>query len=160
MKSRPILLRAIRLAAWLSAVMLGVLAVVPPPLRPESHFPSELEHFAGFFVAGGLHCVGYHTRLAEFLIIAITFAAAIELLQIPLPGQRARLTDFFIDAIGACAGSGAAFLLVSTGLLRLQERDGLWSSCHPELHCSGVPKSQPVELAFRVWSAAFSAAPP
>jgi len=106
---------AIQLAAWLAVIMLVLLTVVPPTMRPVSQFPSLFEHFAGFFLAGLLNHLGYPRRLVVSLIIATAFAGGIELLQIPLQGRHARLIDFVVDAAAACAGTVVAFLLLRIG---------------------------------------------
>ena len=116
MKLRPFLLGAIQLAAWLAVTVLIVLTIVPPTMRPMSHLPSLLEHFASFFLAGILNYVGYPRRLVVSLAMAIAFSAGIELLQIPLHGRHARLSDFAVDAMAACAGTLVGFLLVRAGL--------------------------------------------
>ena len=119
---RRIVLSAIQLAAWFAVTGLIVLTVVPPVMRPESSFPSALEHVAAFFVAGVLNYLGYPRRVMASLAIAIAFAGGIELLQIPLPGRHARFTDFVIDGLAACAGNLVGFLLVRMGLVQLSKK--------------------------------------
>lgn len=73
---------------------------------------SDAEHFTSFFLTGILSYLAYPRRLAVSLLAGIAFAAGVELLQIPLPGRHARLSDFIIDASAACIGTVFGFLLV------------------------------------------------
>lgn len=109
----PLALTAIRLGAWFVVSALVVLTVVPPSMRPVSTFPSAVEHLGSFFLAGLLYRLGYPRRLFVSLAIAVAFAAAIELLQIPIPGRHARLIDFAVDAVAGCAGTLIGFLFCS-----------------------------------------------
>ncbi len=106
--------------------MIVLLTAVPASMRPMSGFPREVEHIAGFFVAGGLYFLGYPRRLLASLAIAFTFAAAIELLQIPLPSRHARLIDFVVDAAAACVGTLFGFLLVYTGRIKMSKSGMTW----------------------------------
>lgn len=116
MKRNVILLFALRLAGWVALTTLIVFTVAPASFRPESHLPNELEHFGSFFVASVLNSLGYPRRLAVSVIVAITFTGGIEVLQIPLPSRHARLIDFTVDALAACAGCIVSLLLMRTGL--------------------------------------------
>jgi len=49
------------------------------------------------------------------LATLVIFAGAIGLAQIPVPARHARLSDFVIDALAACAGTGAAFVIGKLG---------------------------------------------
>jgi VanZ family protein len=114
--------RAVRVAAWLAVVALVVLTVVPPSMRPESGFPSAVEHFAGFFLAGLLNHLGYPRRLSTSLVIAVAFAAGIELLQFASPGRHPRFSDFVVDAVAACAGNVVGYLLIRFAPIWLGEK--------------------------------------
>ena len=45
------------------------------------------------------------------LATLVIFAGAIGLVQLPVPARHARLSDFVIDALAACAGIGAAVVI-------------------------------------------------
>lgn len=93
-----------RVAAWLLAIIITVLSVVPPSMRPETDVPHNLEHFVPFLVTGVAFGFGYDRR--AFLVAAamVVFTAAIEILQIFVPGRHARLSDFVVDAAAVTAG--------------------------------------------------------
>ena len=105
--------------------MIGVLSLVAPSLRPVTILPHNLEHAAIFALAGFAAGLGYPGRPARNLAAFVTFAGTIELAQILTPGRHARFSDFVIDALAACAGVGAAFVIgklwpnqATTGLRR------------------------------------------
>jgi VanZ family protein len=93
-----------RFTAWLVLTVIIVITFVPPAFRPVSMFPHFAEHFAIFLVAGGSIAIGYSQSKPTMLISAIAFAAALEALQLFVPGRHARLSDFVIDALAACMG--------------------------------------------------------
>jgi VanZ family protein len=113
-----------RLTAWVFMAVLVLLTIAPPSVRPDSGVPHHLEHFASFFIAGALWYMGYPRRLLLCLTLALLFAGGLELLQVLVPGRHARLIDFAVDALGAWAGSAAAFAFVSVlaqGVLRIKK---------------------------------------
>jgi len=95
----------------LSFVILA-LSVVPPSLRPITAVPHKLEHMAIFLVWGIAFGLCYRINLVYQIMGALLFAGAIEIAQYWVPGRHARISDFVIDTIGACAGSLFARLLV------------------------------------------------
>jgi VanZ family protein len=111
--SAAALLAVIRLAFWLVILMVILLTIVPPSIRPggASH---HIEHFASFALAGSLYYLGYAGHLVPRLVAAVLFAGGLELFQILVPGRHARLVDFVMDALGACTGIVLAFALART----------------------------------------------
>jgi VanZ family protein len=96
-----------------------LLTLVPPVMRPRfPRAPNELEHFVSFTLAGSLLYLGHRGRLLPWLLIAVLFAGAMELLQVPLPGRHARFMDFLIDALAGCTGVLIGFLLVRSCIAR------------------------------------------
>jgi len=93
-----------RLAAWATLMLIVVLTVVPPDLRPETPVPHGIEHALIFLIAGFLFGTAYMGR--EWILSAggIAFCAAIEALQLHIPGRHARVSDFVIDGAAAIAG--------------------------------------------------------
>jgi VanZ family protein len=90
-----------------------MLSLVPPWLRPETDVPHDLEHFIIFFATGAAFGVGYTHRLSFVTFPLVIFAGAIELAQIVVPGRHARLSDFIVDALAACAGVGVAAIVAA-----------------------------------------------
>jgi VanZ family protein len=99
-----------KLVAWLSLLILIALTVVPADERPVSGLQHELEHFVAFGSAGFFLGLAYAGRFRWLYPGAVAFALVLELCQIPLPSRHARVNDFIVDAIAACAGLAAVRL--------------------------------------------------
>jgi VanZ family protein len=106
--------RLLRAAAWLLSITIAVLSVVPPSLRPVTAAPHSLEHLAIFVLTGLAFGLGYRFRHLYQAIGLATFAGAIEVAQYWVPGRHARFGDFTVDAMSACIGVLAAWLVVKT----------------------------------------------
>lgn len=99
-----------RLCAWLLMTAIAVLSLVPAHYRPATEVPHGVEHFVIFFVAGAVFAFAYPARIGTRCLTLAAFAAAIEIAQIPLPTRHARLSDFVVDALAACAGVAGAWM--------------------------------------------------
>ena len=93
-----------RLAAWATLMVIVVLTVVPPDLRPETAVPHGIEHASIFLMAGFLFGTAYIGREWILSAGAIFFCAAIEAVQLYIPGRHARVSDFVVDTAAAVAG--------------------------------------------------------
>jgi VanZ family protein len=100
----PVVIGA-RIVAWILAIIITTLSVVPAWLRPETEVPHHLEHFAAFFIAGIAFGLGYDRRPILISIALLAFTALIEVAQIFVPGRHARLSDFIVDAIAVLSGA-------------------------------------------------------
>jgi VanZ family protein len=109
----PSFLRVAQVLAWALTVTIVILTIVPPFLRPVTGAPHNFEHFAMFLLTGAAFGVGYPWREYILCILAILFSAIVELSQLVVPGRHARLGDFVVDALGACAGVVFASLFLS-----------------------------------------------
>jgi VanZ family protein len=112
-KSRAIMslmLRSARIIAWVLVFILTLLSVVPPWLRPTTNVSHNVEHFAALFVTGVAFGLGYSRRPVIVGLVLVFFCAAIEIVQLLVPGRHARLSDFIVDAVAATAGVAAAFV--------------------------------------------------
>lgn len=96
--------RLSRALAWASIAAILVLSVVPAQMRPVTSLPHDLEHFGIFVLCGLGFGVGYHKAAIVEGLALVTFAGAIEILQLFSSGRHARLTDFAVDAIASCVG--------------------------------------------------------
>jgi VanZ family protein len=104
--------RLLRTGAWLLIIAITVLSVVPPSLRPITDAPHDLEHLAIFVATGLAFGLGYRFRHLYRATGLVTFAGAIEIAQYWVPGRHARFGDFTVDAMGACIGVFAAWLMI------------------------------------------------
>jgi VanZ family protein len=101
----------LRICAWLSAAAVTFVSLSPPRYRPDSNLGHDFEHALAFVVVGLAFGLAYprHRRFASAaLVLAI---GVIEILQLLIPGRHARLEDFLVNAMAACAGVAVAALL-------------------------------------------------
>ena len=103
--------RLFQAIGWLGVLAIGVLSLVAPSLRPVTFLPHDLEHVAAFIITGLALGLGYPGRIAQHMAMLVIFAAAIELAQFYAPGRHPRVSDFVVDALGACAGIVIALML-------------------------------------------------
>jgi VanZ family protein len=103
--------RLFRVAAWSLFATIVVLSVVPPEDRPVTPAPHDFEHVAIFVAMGLAFGLGYAGRYLVRILALIAFAAAIEMIQLGIPGRHARVSDFVVDALSVSIGVGLACLL-------------------------------------------------
>lgn len=104
-----------RAAAWALTAAIIVLSVVPPHLRPVTPLPHNVEHFGIFYATGLAFALGYRHRKLLLPTSLVSFAGAVEVAQLFVPGRHARLSDFLFDAVAICIG--LLTVLVMDGLL-------------------------------------------
>ena len=100
-----------RLLAWALAAAVTYATLGPPQYRPHSDFGQNGEHGLAFMVVGFAFGVAYryNRRLTALLVVVMT--GVIEILQFWAPGRHARLSDFIVDALAACAGLAMAAVI-------------------------------------------------
>jgi VanZ family protein len=96
--------KVLQASAWLLALAIVVLSVVPPLYRPVVGVSHGVEHLLIFLATGLAFGLGYPKRHEIAAIGLVTFAGAIEVAQLFTPGRHARMSDFVIDAATACIG--------------------------------------------------------
>jgi VanZ family protein len=96
--------KSARVAAWALAATIIVFSVVPPHLRPVTPLAHKVEHFGIFFGTGLAFALGYRHRNLLLPALLVSFAAAVEVAQLFVPGRHARLGDFVLDAVAICIG--------------------------------------------------------
>jgi VanZ family protein len=96
-------------AVW--AIVVLVLSLAPPRFRIVTGVARDLEHFAAFALVGLIFVLAYPKRRLRILAVGIAATAAVELLQRVVPGRHAYLADFFVNALGLCAGAVCALVL-------------------------------------------------
>jgi len=113
---------SLRAAAWLLAIAIVVISLVPATFRPVTPAPHAIEHLVAFATTGLAFGLGYQRRHLYQAFGLATFAGAIEVAQFLDPSRHARLSDFVVDAASACAGTMIAWLVlkVCSGTPRLR----------------------------------------
>ena len=93
-----------RLLAWLLAAAVTFATLGPAGLRP--HFPlgQNGEHALAFVLVGLAFGFAYSRRRWSVAAISVVLIGVLEILQLWMPGRHARLSDFVVDALAACAG--------------------------------------------------------
>jgi VanZ family protein len=94
----------VQLAAWLSLSIIILLSIVPPAARPTTGLPHGIEHAAIFLMGGMLFGASDLGRQWTLSIYALTLCAALEMMQLFIPGRHARLSDFIVDVSIAIMG--------------------------------------------------------
>jgi VanZ family protein len=115
-----------KIAAWLLLFSIVALSVVPPSDRIVTIFPQPIEHFAIFLLTGLAFGLAYPGRHPGPIVPLLLFTAAVELLQLWIPGRHARLSDFVVNLLGLGAGFGLLYIVTrwrkAAGMRRKHER--------------------------------------
>jgi VanZ family protein len=110
----------VRTGAWLAALIITVISIVPGNMQPDV-MPDELyEHFVAYFITGSFLAIGYSrpTQLVSSGILLVICAGALEIIQLWIPGRTSSAVDFVTSSFGAWMG------LILIGVLR-RARDGM-----------------------------------
>jgi VanZ family protein len=94
----------LRTFAWLLAAAVAFATLGPPSYRPHSDLGQDGEHAFAFVLIGLAFGLAYTRNRPRVAAIAVAMIAVLELLQLWAPGRHARLEDFVVDALTACAG--------------------------------------------------------
>jgi VanZ family protein len=98
----------LRLFAWSLAAAVAFATLGPPGLRPHSNLGQDGEHALAFVLLGAAFGLAYTRNRWLTAIFAVGLTGVLELLQLWMPGRHARLEDFVVDALAACAGLALA----------------------------------------------------
>src|SRR5882724_6214078 len=101
----------LRIIAWLLTAAVTFATLGPPRLRPHSNLGQDGEHALAFVLVGLAFGLAYPRHRLLTAIIAVILIGVLELLQLWMPGRHARLEDFVVDALAACAGIAMAAVL-------------------------------------------------
>jgi VanZ family protein len=101
----------LRIFAWLLAAAVTFATLGPPLYRPHSNLGQDGEHALAFVLIGLAFGLAYPRHRPAVAGAAVVLIGALELLQLFVPGRHARLEDFIVDALAACAGFVLAALL-------------------------------------------------
>ena len=122
----------VRVVAWSLLIAIIVMTVVPAPLRVVSGASHNVEHALVFLVTGIVFGLGYELRMTIICGAAIVFCAALELLQLAVPGRDARLSDFLIDAGAVCFGIAIAWFARRLGKGSRTHEPGMVDRAHDQ----------------------------
>jgi len=98
----------LRLLAWALAAAVTFATLGPAQYRPHSDFGQNGEHGLAFMLVGFAFGVAYRHNRRITALLTVVMTGAIEILQFWAPGRHARLSDFIVDALAACAGLAMA----------------------------------------------------
>jgi VanZ family protein len=101
----------LRIIAWLLTAAVTFATLGPPRLRPHSDLGQDGEHALAFVLVGLAFGLAYTRHRSLTAGIAVVLIGVLELLQFCMPGRHARLEDFIVDALAACAGVAVAAML-------------------------------------------------
>jgi 4-amino-4-deoxy-L-arabinose transferase-like glycosyltransferase len=101
----------LRIIAWLLTAAVTFATLGPARLRPHSYLGQDGEHALAFVLVGLAFGLAYPRRRMLTTGIAVILIGALEMLQLWMPGRHARLEDFVVDALAACAGIAVAAVL-------------------------------------------------
>jgi VanZ family protein len=94
----------LRIFAWLLAAAVTYATLGPPSHRPHSELGQNGEHALAFALVGLAFGLAYSQRRLLTSAISVVMIGVLEILQLWVPGRHARVEDFAVDAVAACAG--------------------------------------------------------
>jgi VanZ family protein len=101
----------LRVIAWALAAAVTFATLGPARLRPHADLGQNGEHALAFVLVGLAFGLAYRRNRLLTTLVAVVMTGAIEIMQFWAPGRHARLSDFIVDALAACAGLAAAAAL-------------------------------------------------
>jgi VanZ family protein len=101
----------LRIVAWSLAAAVAFATLGPPRYRPHADLGQSGEHALAFVLVGLAFGLAYRRNRLLTTLVAVLMTGAIEILQFWAPGRHARLSDFVVDALAACAGLAVAATL-------------------------------------------------
>jgi VanZ family protein len=101
----------LRIIAWFLTAAVTFATLGPARLRPHSDLGQDGEHALAFMLVGLAFGLAYRRHRLVTAAIAVVLIGVLELLQLWMPGRHARLEDFVVDALAACAGIAVAAVL-------------------------------------------------
>ena len=101
----------LRIIAWLLTAAVTFATLGPPRYRPHSDLGQDGEHALAFVLVGLAFGLAYTRHRLLTAGIAVVLIGVLEMLQLWMPGRHARLEDFIVDALAACAGIAVAAML-------------------------------------------------
>jgi VanZ family protein len=90
--------------AWALAAAVAFATLGPADLRPHSELGQDGEHGFAFILIGLAFGIAYGRNRLLTTAVTVVLIGVLEILQLWAPGRHARLEDFAVDALAACAG--------------------------------------------------------
>lgn len=94
----------LKVIAWLLAAAVAFATLGPPTYRPHSDLGQNGEHALAFVLVGLAFGLAYGRNRWRTAAISALLIGLLEVLQLWMPGRHARLLDYVVDALAACAG--------------------------------------------------------
>lgn len=94
----------LRTIAWILAAAVAFATLGPPTYRPHSDLGQNGEHTLAFVLVGLSFGLAYARNRWSTAAICVVLIGVLEIMQLWMPGRHARLEDFVVDALAACAG--------------------------------------------------------
>jgi len=101
----------LRVIAWSLAAAVTFATLGPPRFRPHADLGQNGEHAFAFVLVGLAFGLAYRRNRSLTTLAAVAMTGVIEILRFWAPGHHARLSDFVVDALAACAGMALAAAL-------------------------------------------------
>src|SRR5579862_8809703 len=101
----------LKLFAWCLAAAVTFATLGPARFRPHSDLGQVGEHAFAFTLVGLAFGLAYTRNRMMIAAVAVVLIGVLEILQLWAPGRHARLDDFVVDALAACAGFALAAAL-------------------------------------------------
>lgn len=98
----------LKATAWILAAAVAFATLGPPTYRPQSDLGQNGEHALAFVLVGLAFGLAYGRNRWATAAISVVLIGVLEILQLWMPGRHARLQDFAVDALAACAGLALA----------------------------------------------------
>src|ERR1700751_2866403 len=93
----------LRIVSWLLAAAVTFATLGPASYRPHSDLGQNGEHAFAFALVGLAFGLAYARNRWATAGLSVIMIGALELMQFLAPGRHARLEDFAVDALPACA---------------------------------------------------------
>ncbi len=94
----------LRVAAWLSVLVVCVITIGPIGLRPVSLVSVNIERFAVFLVIGSLFGAAYPEKVLLTVLLMIALAGVLEFGQNFIADRHGLFGDFVVKATGCTIG--------------------------------------------------------
>ena len=111
----------LRIVAWLLAAAVTFATLGPPRYRPHSNLGQDGEHALAFVLIGLAFGLAYPRHRLTVVMTVVSHRRA-RTAPAVVPGRHARLEDFTVDALAACAGFVLTTLLGWVGRLSWRSR--------------------------------------